>query len=86
MGALSEDIVVGKTGFLCRPRDPVDLAKTIATYFESDLFRNLSTRRRNIQAYANARHSWDVVGQETLKVYAGLIAGREDSRPRTETL
>ncbi len=72
VGSLREDIVGGRTGFLCRPRDPVDLARTIERYFASDLFKNLDIRRQEIQQYANARYSWSVVGDTTMKVYAAL--------------
>ena len=73
VGSFREDIVEGRTGFLCRSCDPMDLANTIEMYFESDLFKNLSRRRREIQSYAYARHSWDVVGEMTRSVYAGLL-------------
>ena len=41
VGTLREDIVPGKTGFLCCPEDSDALAAAINTYFDSDLFRNL---------------------------------------------
>ena len=70
---LREDIIEGKTGFVCKPRDPVDLAKTIERYFSSDLYRSLNGRRREIREYVTERHSWDAVGQMTRNVYAGLL-------------
>lgn len=73
VGSFRDEIVAGRTGFLCRPCDPVDLAKTIETYFESELFRALDRRRQEIQDYANARNSWGVVGERTCNVYAGLL-------------
>jgi glycosyltransferase involved in cell wall biosynthesis len=73
VGSLRDDIVEGETGFLCRPSDPGDLAKTIETYFESNLFQNLSSRRQRIRDYARERHSWDVVGEMTRNVYARLL-------------
>lgn len=75
VGSLRKDIVEGTTGFLCRPCDPVDLANSIKAYFESDLFNNLSSRRQEIRDYANARHSWNVVGDKTLDVYGELLTG-----------
>jgi glycosyltransferase involved in cell wall biosynthesis len=69
VGSLGEEIVEGKTGFLCKPCDPVDLAQTIETYFESDLFKGLSARRQEIRIYANTRHSWDLVAETTREVY-----------------
>jgi D-inositol-3-phosphate glycosyltransferase len=76
VGALCEDIIEGKTGFVCRPEDPADLARVIKQYFSSDLYRGLSIRRQEIQDYAHQRYSWDVVGQMTVDVYAKLMRGR----------
>jgi len=76
VGSLREDIIEGKTGFLCRPCDPVDLARTIEMYFESDLFKGLTGRRHEIRDYADARHSWDLVGELTRTVYAELLRTR----------
>ncbi len=73
VGSLGEDVVEGRTGFLCRPRDPSELANTIETYFESNLFKGLNGRREEIRAYAKARHSWDVVGETTRAVYEKLL-------------
>jgi glycosyltransferase involved in cell wall biosynthesis len=73
VGALKDEIIEGKTGFVFRPEDPVDLATTIERYFASDLFANLNRRRQEIRDYATERHSWDVVGHVTMSVYAGLL-------------
>jgi D-inositol-3-phosphate glycosyltransferase len=73
VGSLKDEILEGKTGFVFRPEDPVDLARTIERYFASDLYANLGTRRREIRDYATERHSWDAVGQTTISVYAGLL-------------
>jgi glycosyltransferase involved in cell wall biosynthesis len=76
VGSLREDIIEGKTGFICRPEDAADLARVIETYFASDLYRSLNSRRQEIKAYARERHSWDVVGQLTVNVYAKLLGDR----------
>jgi D-inositol-3-phosphate glycosyltransferase len=73
VGAFREDIVEGRTGFLCKPRDPADLAKAIDTYFDSELFAELMDRRQEIRDFAHARHSWDVVGDITRQTYADLL-------------
>ncbi len=73
VGSLRDEILDGRTGFVCRPRDPVDLARAIHTYFASDLYKNLDMRRQEIRDYANARHSWDIVSEMTRKVYAALL-------------
>lgn len=74
VGSVREEIIEGKTGFLCQPCDPVDLARAVEEYFESDLFKALGCRRREIREWANARNSWTVVGESTCKVYAELLA------------
>lgn len=73
VGSLTDEIVEGKTGFVFRPENPADLAKTIERYFASDLYRNLSNRRQAIRDYAAERHSWNLVSQMTVGVYARLL-------------
>ena len=72
VGSLREDIVEGRTGFVCQPRDSSDLARTIDKYFESELFRDLENRRLEIKEYANERYSWNKVAAITTAVYSNL--------------
>ena len=72
VGSLKDDIVEGKTGFIFKPEDPTDLARTIELYFAGDLFRDLGSHRQEIQRYAMKRHSWDAIAETTLGVYRGL--------------
>ena len=74
VGSLRQDIVEGRTGFVCRPRGSSDLARTIDKYFESELFRNLENRRLEIKEYANERYSWDKVAAITTAVYSNLLS------------
>jgi glycosyltransferase involved in cell wall biosynthesis len=92
VGSLKDEIVEGKTGFLFRPEDPVDLARVIERYFASDLFKDLNRRRQEIIDFSTKRHSWDVVARMTLGVYAGLRKRRlgldwesETGNPKSET-
>jgi glycosyltransferase involved in cell wall biosynthesis len=78
VGSFREEIIEGRTGFLCNPSDPVDLANAIERYFASDLYTNLKNRRQEIRDYASERHSWNVVGEMTQNVYAKLLGS---SRP-----
>jgi D-inositol-3-phosphate glycosyltransferase len=73
VGSLKDEIVEGKTGFVVTPEDPVDLARAVEQYFESDLYRSLSARRREIREYAEKHHSWDEVAQITMRVYTTLL-------------
>jgi glycosyltransferase involved in cell wall biosynthesis len=73
VGPLKEEIIEGKTGFVFQPQDSSDLARAIEDYFESDLFRNLESRRTEIKEYANERYSWDKVASITTNVYSNLL-------------
>jgi len=75
VGSLRDEIVEGATGYVFRPKDPADLAKTIQAYFSSPLFRELAERRRAIQDYANDRYSWAKVGEITRGVYESMLGG-----------
>ena len=76
VGSFRDDVITGKTGYVCLPCDSQDLARAIEDYFESDLFRSLDQRRREIQNHANARNSWNTVAETTCKVYKKLL-GRQ---------
>ena len=73
VGSFRDDIIEGETGSVCKPCDSQDLAKAIENYFAGDLYRQLDSRRRDIRDYANARYSWDAVGEKTLKIYSELL-------------
>lgn len=72
VGALKDDVVEGQTGFLFRPADPAALAAAIERYFASDLYAALAVRRAQIRDHARRHHSWDLVSQATVSVYAAL--------------
>jgi glycosyltransferase involved in cell wall biosynthesis len=84
VGSLKEEIIEGKTGFVFRPQDSSDLARKIDSYFRSELFRNLESRRAEIKEYANERYSWDKVARITTAVYSDLLRGTKDRRRKTE--
>ena len=73
VGSFRDDVVEGRTGYLCKPCDSIDLAATIQKYFDSSLFKQLGVRRKDIRDYVASRHSWDVVGQVTRDVYSQLL-------------
>jgi len=73
VGSLGYDVVDGKTGFIFRPENAAELGRTIERYFDSDLYKNLSRYRSEIQAYAAERNSWGLVGETTQQLYAQLL-------------
>jgi D-inositol-3-phosphate glycosyltransferase len=73
VGSLREHIVTDRTGYVCEPENPVDLAKAIETYFASELYRQQEARRQDIQRFANERYSWRKVGEITRLVYKNLL-------------
>jgi glycosyltransferase involved in cell wall biosynthesis len=74
VGALKEEIIEGETGFIFKPRDPVDLARKIDNYFNSELFGDLENRREQIRKHANEQYSWDKVAAITNAVYSNLLS------------
>jgi glycosyltransferase involved in cell wall biosynthesis len=76
VGCLKEEVIDAETGFVCRPRDPSDLARMIRRYFVSELFRDLESRRAEIKRYANDRYSWTKVAAITTAVYSSLLRSR----------
>jgi glycosyltransferase involved in cell wall biosynthesis len=72
VGSLGEDVVEGKTGFVCRPRDSENLAAKIDAYFASDLFADLEERREGIQQLAAERNSWTKAARRMVEVYEEL--------------
>ena len=77
VGSLKEEIIEGKTGLVFKPRDSSDLARNIQNYFNSELFRNLENRRREIKAYANERYSWHKVAAIITSVYSRLSTSNQ---------
>ena len=77
-GSLSEVVVEGKTGMVCRKEDPVDLADKILKYYSSDLFINLQENMTVITNYGTENYSWDGISSTICAVYASLIADEKD--------
>jgi D-inositol-3-phosphate glycosyltransferase len=73
VGSFRDDIVPGETGYLARSCSAEDLGNAIETYFKSELYESLDRRREEIRQFANARNSWNVVGEKTCKVYEELL-------------
>ena len=71
-GSLRDEIIEGKTGFVCRQNDPADLAAAIQTYFSSALFADLNSRRDWIINHVNTEYSWEKLAETTCQIYAEL--------------
>jgi glycosyltransferase involved in cell wall biosynthesis len=73
VGSFREEIVEGSTGYLCEPGDPADLARVIADYFSSSLYRNLGMTRLAIKEHARVHHSWGAVAELTRSAYERML-------------
>jgi D-inositol-3-phosphate glycosyltransferase len=80
VGSLREDVIEGKTGFLCQAQDSAALAKAIQDYFCGDLYRQLDAKRGEIKDFANEKYSWGNVGRIIRNVYDRLLLKVERER------
>lgn len=74
VGSLKDEIVEGKTGFVCKSKDSDDLVQIIDFYFKSDLYANLEKNRLIIKEYANEKYSWEKIGKKTRDVYRNFLS------------
>jgi D-inositol-3-phosphate glycosyltransferase len=81
VGSLKQEIIEGRTGFVFPAANPTELARTILDYFESDLYRQLNFRRKEILDFANDRHSWGKVAAITTAVYSKLSRAQKQDCP-----
>src|SRR5437763_16667111 len=73
VGTLKDEIIEGQTGFVFKPQDSSDLAKTIWRYFRTAFFSGHDRWRPKIEAYANERNSWNEVTKITTSVYSNVL-------------
>jgi D-inositol-3-phosphate glycosyltransferase len=73
VGAFKESVVESKTGFIFRPKDARDLARVIQRFFDSDIYRELPARRKEIRAFASEQYSWSRAASIILQVYSRLL-------------
>ncbi|WP_348260827.1 glycosyltransferase family 4 protein [Telmatobacter sp. DSM 110680] len=73
VGSFADDVIEGRNGFICRPRDPDDLATALRQYFGSELYENLNTRQQEIRDLVQTEHTWDPVGAITRNTYRQLL-------------
>jgi D-inositol-3-phosphate glycosyltransferase len=75
VGSFREEIVEGKTGYLCIPDDAADLSEKMRVYFASDIYLNLGEKRREIKDHARICHSWRAVADLTRTAYERMLWG-----------
>jgi D-inositol-3-phosphate glycosyltransferase len=85
VGSLSSDIIEGRTGYSFVARDASDLARVVKTYFASDLFKGLPSRRLQIRDFVHEQHSWAGVGRITKTVYQSLLGNQGQRGRRLES-
>lgn len=73
VGSFRNDIIAGKTGLICHPEDPEDLADKIIAFFNSDFYKNTESNRKNIIDYANEKYSWIRIADKTCSVYKNIM-------------
>lgn len=73
IGSFSRDIIEGFTGYLCRPNDPIDLARVIENFFSSELFRTIEEQRDKIRDFVHGRNSWEIAAEKTRDVYRQIL-------------
>ena len=84
VGSLSEEIIDGETGLVCKPCDIDSLTTMVTRYANSELYRQLVSRRPAIADAARERHSWTRVAEITRAVYEALVDRANSSRAPSE--
>jgi len=74
IGSFKEEIIDGKTGFVCEPGNPKELFEKIKLFFNSDLYFSLDSKRKEINEWAEETFSWKSIGIKTIKIYKELIS------------
>jgi glycosyltransferase involved in cell wall biosynthesis len=75
VGSLRDDVIEGRTGFICRPKDPAALAASLKCFFSSVLHRDATRCRDWIRQWASERYSWSKVGHITNAAYRTVLRG-----------
>lgn len=86
VGSLRDDVIEGRTGFLCQPKDPKHLAEVLNTYFDSDICQDLPRTREDIRRFARARYSWDGIAAVTANVYSEVSRQQKGDSSLARTL
>ena len=76
VGSIAEVVDEGKTGFVVPPRDSKALAQALIKLLSNDELRK--KMGENAQSKINGDLSWDLVAQNTLEVYKGVICKKRN--------
>ena len=76
VGSFREELTNSGAGLLFEPGNSVALAANLAAFFKSELYRDATKHGQHIREYSRARHSWEIVGEITERVYIGLVEDR----------
>lgn len=79
VGSLREDIVEGRTGFVCQPKDARSLEARIRQFFSSAIWERRNQARADIKRFADERYSWSAVAETTRQVYLRLLGVTGDA-------
>jgi glycosyltransferase involved in cell wall biosynthesis len=82
VGSLRDDIEDHVNGFMCRPADWSDLAKSIQRFFSSNLYGTVESSSEVIRGIALERHSWASVAAKTEAAYRTASARGATGRRR----
>lgn len=69
---IPQEIIEGKTAFVCKPCDSLDLAKAWEHILEV-MFLGLGSYRQEIMECACAEHKWDAVARLTREAYEQIV-------------
>ena len=84
VASLRDDVIDGRTGFVCPPANSHGLAEALLQYFASPLYENLQSNRATIRNFAMERHAWETVATLTKDVYESLQAHGDAERVVSE--
>ena len=73
VGSLRENIVEGRTGYICQPDDPEGLALAVERFFQGDLYKEQGKTHEDIIRYSREKYSWERIGEKTRGIYQKML-------------
>lgn len=86
VGSFCDVIHEGENGALFMPNSISDLQNKLESYFNSALYRSLSSHRDVIRARTVKSHSWVTVSEHSLRIYKSLLPSHLGSQPNDASL